>query len=123
MAALSEDAIFDVARQINSQEARNAYLDQACDGNQELRARLEELLAAHEAADSRLDRPLMHPTAAHAMQFARHAMQFARQVFDKRCTEKTWGRQDWGMETPAPALLATRYSRCLGIRAPGSRCW
>ena len=66
MAALSEDAIFDVARQISSQAARDAYLDQACNGNEELRARLEELLAAHEAADSRLDSPLLEPTAAHA---------------------------------------------------------
>jgi hypothetical protein len=57
MAALSEDAIFDVARQISSGAARDAYLDQACNGNEELRARVGKLLAAHEAADSHLDRP------------------------------------------------------------------
>ena len=66
MAALSEDAIFDVARQISSPGARGAYLEQACAGDQELRARLEELLVAHEAADSRLDNPLVRPTAAYA---------------------------------------------------------
>ncbi len=63
MAALSEDAILDVARQIGSKAARDTYLDHICDGNQQLRARLETLLAAHEAADSRLDSPLLQATA------------------------------------------------------------
>jgi serine/threonine protein kinase/WD40 repeat protein len=66
MAALSEDAIFEIARQINSRVARDAYLDQACDGNEVLRARLEELLAAHDTADSRLDDPILEPTAENA---------------------------------------------------------
>jgi hypothetical protein len=66
MASLSEDVIFDVARQIRTPTARSAYLDQACDGNSELRARLEKLLAAHDATDSRLDSPLLQPTVAHA---------------------------------------------------------
>ena len=66
MAAIHEDSIFDIARQLNSEAARNAYLDQVCDGNSELRVRIEELLAAHEAADSRLDSPLVPPTVDHA---------------------------------------------------------
>jgi serine/threonine-protein kinase len=64
MAAPSEDAIFDVARQISSQAARGAYLDQACDGDAELRARLDDLLAAHDAADSHLDIPPLAATTA-----------------------------------------------------------
>lgn len=71
MATLGEDAIFDIARQIRSQATRDAYLDQACNGNQGLRARVEELLAAHDAADSRLDNPLLPPTLEHAEPLAR----------------------------------------------------
>ncbi|MHB9065998.1 MAG: hypothetical protein ACYC4B_19550 [Pirellulaceae bacterium] len=71
MATLGEDAIFDIARQIRSQATRDAYLDQACNGNQGLRARVEELLAAHDAADSRLDTPILPPTLEHAEPFAR----------------------------------------------------
>ena len=63
MAALSEDAIFDVARQISSPEGRDAYLDQVCDGDENLRARLEQLLAAHDATDRHLDSPLLQATA------------------------------------------------------------
>ncbi len=66
MAAPSEDAIFDVARQIHSQAARDAYLNQVCDGNKELRARLVELLTAHDAPDSYLDNPPLTPTAVRA---------------------------------------------------------
>ncbi len=45
---LDEECIFNVARKIESPEARSSYLDQVCDGNATLRARVQTLLQAHE---------------------------------------------------------------------------
>jgi len=45
---LDEEAIFHVAREISKPEARAAYLDQVCAGDQALRERVEALLAVHE---------------------------------------------------------------------------
>ena len=47
-----EEALFDAARQLHSDTARKAFLDQACAGNAALRARLEALLAEQPEADA-----------------------------------------------------------------------
>ncbi len=44
---------------------RQAYLDQACQGNTELRRRVEQLLQAHDQAGGFLDSPAEQPTALH----------------------------------------------------------
>src|SRR5262245_21276170 len=46
------DSIFCAALEIASPEERAAYLDRACGGDQQLRGRVEELLAAHALAGS-----------------------------------------------------------------------
>ena len=44
------DSIFCSAIEIESETDRAAYLDKACEDNQDLRDRVEQLLQAHEAA-------------------------------------------------------------------------
>ena len=51
-----EEAIFEQAVQIASDIERAAYLDQACGGDAELRARLEVLLEGHFKGQGFLDR-------------------------------------------------------------------
>jgi eukaryotic-like serine/threonine-protein kinase len=51
-----EEAIFEQALRLETAAERTAYLDGACRGQPELRARLELLLAAHFQADGFLDR-------------------------------------------------------------------
>src|SRR6476620_8408207 len=46
--SMNEETIFHLASQKTGTE-RTAFLDQSCAGNPELRARLEDLLAAHES--------------------------------------------------------------------------
>src|SRR5262245_16789887 len=48
----SERSIFEAAFELGSPEERAAYLDQACRGNEGLRAEVEALLAAHERLGS-----------------------------------------------------------------------
>jgi serine/threonine protein kinase len=55
--SLDEEAIFNLARQIASPEARAAYLQQACGENEALRARVQALLAVHEQEKSFLAAP------------------------------------------------------------------
>jgi tetratricopeptide (TPR) repeat protein/serine/threonine protein kinase len=50
-------SIFLAAVEKNSPEQRNAYLDEACAGDEELRRRVEVLLRAHEQPNPLLDRP------------------------------------------------------------------
>jgi WD40 repeat protein len=50
------DALFDQARRLDGQ-AREAYLDEACGGDQALRAELSSLLEHHEARGASLDDP------------------------------------------------------------------
>ena len=45
---LDEELIFNVARKIESPEARSSYLDHVCGGNAGLRARIQALLQVHE---------------------------------------------------------------------------
>ncbi len=54
---MNECDIFVAALEFDSQSERTAYLDRACQGNLELRRRLEQLLNSHAAADSLLDHP------------------------------------------------------------------
>ncbi len=54
----NERSIFLEALDRESEEARSAYLDQACVGNDELRAAVERLLGAHNLPDNPLDRPI-----------------------------------------------------------------
>src|SRR5947199_6474882 len=49
---LDEEAIFNLARQIDSPETRAAYLQQVCRQQEALRARVQALLAAHEQEPS-----------------------------------------------------------------------
>jgi serine/threonine protein kinase/Flp pilus assembly protein TadD len=63
-------SIFLAAVESNSPEQRNAYLDEACAGDEELRRRVEVLLQAHEQPNSLLDRPpaaLVATTDEHAV--------------------------------------------------------
>src|SRR5262245_36687365 len=50
-----------------SPAGRAAFLDHACEGNRELRQEVERLLAAHPQAESFLDRPALHDSAAHGV--------------------------------------------------------
>src|SRR5688572_7729724 len=54
---MNEDSIFAVALEKASPAEREAYLNEACAGNAELRAQVEELLKANADAGSFLDRP------------------------------------------------------------------
>ena len=54
---MNERAIFDKASEIQDLGQRRAYLDQACPGQPELRARVENLLNSHESVGSFLDLP------------------------------------------------------------------
>jgi hypothetical protein len=54
-----EKALFDSALELEP-EARAAFLDQACQGNADLRQRLEKLLAVHERANEFFDVNLVH---------------------------------------------------------------
>ncbi|MCI0335684.1 MAG: protein kinase, partial [Planctomycetes bacterium] len=56
-ASLSEEEVFQMARRIDSAEARNAYLDQACGDDRALRAQVEALLAAYQTSESFLESP------------------------------------------------------------------
>ncbi len=55
--ALDEEAIFQVARKIDSADAREPYLRQVCEGNEPLRARVDALLKVHEQEKSFLQSP------------------------------------------------------------------
>ena len=55
--SLSDEDIFQIARRINSAEARRAYLDQACRDNAPLREEVDVLLAAFDASESFLESP------------------------------------------------------------------
>jgi hypothetical protein len=46
-----EQTIFDAVRQMPDAQARAAYLDEACAGDQNLRGRIEKLLQAGQRAD------------------------------------------------------------------------
>ena len=50
-------AIFDRALEITSSEERNAFLDQGCAEDAQLRSQVEELLKAYEQAGSFLESP------------------------------------------------------------------
>ena len=53
-----EEVIFHKARQIDNRQARVAYLDQVCEGAENMRERIESLLSAHEMEnESRKSRP------------------------------------------------------------------
>ena len=58
----SEGDVFSVARHIESQEARRAYLDQVCAGDDALRDRIL-LLLDQDRRDSFLEAPLLSPPA------------------------------------------------------------
>ncbi len=57
MATPNEDEIFRIARAIGDSEARIAYLEQACVGDQEMLQRLIEIIAAVEDSNSFLEAP------------------------------------------------------------------
>src|SRR5262249_13247593 len=59
--ALTEEAVFKVARKISATDARADYLRQVCAGNGDLRARGEELLRAHDGEQSCLESPAAAP--------------------------------------------------------------
>src|SRR5262245_32615931 len=56
-ASLSEEEIFQLARRIDSAEARRGYLDQSCRDDAALRNQVEALLAAYQASESFLESP------------------------------------------------------------------
>jgi serine/threonine protein kinase len=60
---MNEETLFHLAQQQPDAAARAAFLDQACAGQPELRARLEKLLQAHDHPASLLDRPPLEAAA------------------------------------------------------------
>ena len=52
-----EETIFDLARRIESPEARADYVDQACGANGELKNRIAELLMTYDREQSFLEHP------------------------------------------------------------------
>ena len=54
-------AVFLAAAEIADPAERAAFLDGACDGDAELRTRVEALLRAHDQPDSLLDHPAVAP--------------------------------------------------------------
>jgi eukaryotic-like serine/threonine-protein kinase len=63
MVGLDEEAIFQLARQIDRPDTRQLYLDQACGADADLRARLDTLLWACDEGRSFLERPAVAPPA------------------------------------------------------------
>jgi serine/threonine protein kinase len=61
---MNERSIFDAALEIADPIKRNAFIENACQGNLKLRADVESLLASHEQADSFLEKPLLEDLAA-----------------------------------------------------------
>jgi eukaryotic-like serine/threonine-protein kinase len=59
-----EEAIFNAVRLLDAPEARRAYLDEVCGGDQAVRARVEALLRVHDAERSFLAAPAAVPSAA-----------------------------------------------------------
>ena len=51
------DKIFFIVNEIESEEARAAYLDEACGGDVELRSRVERMLAAQSQVNDFLEKP------------------------------------------------------------------
>ena len=58
---MNVEILFHEALAKSNPRERAAYLDQVCDGNTELRARVEALLAAHAGDDSFLDLSAVPP--------------------------------------------------------------
>ena len=58
---MDEESIFAEAVKLQSDAERQAFLDDACKGNVQLRAEVEELLRAHVAAGSFLDQSPVTP--------------------------------------------------------------
>jgi hypothetical protein len=63
-AAITEREIFVAALNQPGPGERRAFLDQACAGNADVRARVEALLAAHDELGSFLEGPAPPPTGA-----------------------------------------------------------
>ena len=65
MAAISPElrAIFCEALEQPSEEQRRAYLNRACQGDSDLRARLDALLLAHHDLGEFLEQPVPSPSA------------------------------------------------------------
>jgi eukaryotic-like serine/threonine-protein kinase len=64
MAAISPElrVIFSDALELTSQEERLAYLDRACQGDPDLRARIDALLLAHDGLGEFLEQPVPTPS-------------------------------------------------------------
>ena len=64
-----EEAIFDLARRIESPEARADYVDQACGANSQLKSRIAELLMTYDREQSFLEHPPeeLAPTTAQSI--------------------------------------------------------
>ena len=56
-------AVFLAALDEETHAGRAAVLDRECEGDDELRHRVESLLIAHDQPDSFLDRPILAPVA------------------------------------------------------------
>ena len=63
---MNERDVFIAALQIESRAQRQAYLDEACGSDEELRLQVAALLATHERAGNFLQEPLMSPLGAAA---------------------------------------------------------
>ena len=55
---MNERIIFDAALEIDDPQARRAFVEQACDGNEQMLAAVEALLKSQEVAGSFLDVPV-----------------------------------------------------------------
>jgi serine/threonine protein kinase len=64
---MNELDIFNAALELPAGEQRQAYLDEACGGDDELRQRVEQLLRSHDEAGSFMDSPAEEIAATEAM--------------------------------------------------------
>ena len=106
---MNERDLFIAALQIDDPVERAAYLDQACGGDNELRKRLDVLLAAHDRPASALERPLAANLAG--IPIGTPDQRTADSELPASHGEQTVSHQQ---ETPAPAsligsIIAGRY--------------
>ncbi|SMP71796.1 hypothetical protein SAMN06265222_114115 [Neorhodopirellula lusitana] len=113
MTTASEKTIFLNAIEQEEPAARQAYLDEACGADHELRSRVDALLGAHAEPDHALDRP---PVNLPASQSSQH---IGEMVGDYRLMEQI-GEGGFGLVFVAQQERPVRRSVALKIIKPGT---
>jgi len=110
-----EEAIFNSARQIDKSEARRAYLDQECAGDQAVRARVEALLQVHEVERSFLVAPVAVVTAT----IDEPLREVPGEVIDRYKLLEQIGEGGFGVVFLAEQLHPVRRKVALKVLKPG----